>query len=434
VRFTLGEGIVSAREIYASEEELCPAKVENGALVFGIGAYGVKSFALTLKAPGNTAKAKETQAIDLTELFNVDAYSSNENKSDGGLTVLGDCYPSELVPDSILFAGVPYATGDKADGALNAIRAEGQTISLPRGYTSLKLLAASVRGDKKADFKVGGRAVTMDIADFAENVAAWDLHDLNQSGYVKEQAPAFKTTHRHSAGKDNTAAITYMFLYTFDGSVTLPDDGDIVVFAATAVGGDAFACVSPLHDQREREAFREKVDPKEVQPYAESFLYRYTPGPVPQESEGVLSPRAEIVTKDGGKAVRFTGVVGPIGRTNAYQGLYAFGDDGRIKVKPGMTLSYEFYAENNLGRYVAVDLALEGGANLRDSGAVDQNGVSIHPKEPRTEQNGVWIPVTIDLGRYIPGMVIKEVRLAYDHGGGVGRYSAYVRNISITMN
>ena len=432
VRFTLGEGIVSAREVYASEEAIGPALAQNGALVFDIGKFGVKTFALTLKAPTAAASGKTAQAMDLSALYNIDMYSSNANKSDGSLS---DCYPAELVPDEILFAGVTYQTGDKADGVMNAVRSAGQVISLPAGYTQLKLLAASTNGDKQADFTIDGRVITREIADFAENIAAWDLIDLRQSGYVKEQTPAFKATHRHTAGADNIAASTYMFLYTFDidgaSSVTLPGDGDIVIFAATATDGGAFACVSPLRDKRERAPFVAPVNPKELGPYGESFAYAYAPQPAARESEGVLLPKAEVVTKDGSKAVRFTGIVGPIGRTNAFQALYQFDDDERIKIKPGMTLSYEYYAENKLGRYVAVDLAIEGGANFRDCGAVDQRGVSVHPKQPRTETTGEWIPITIEIGNYMPGAVIKEVRLAYDHAGDLGRYSAYVRNVEI---
>jgi len=258
VRFTLGEGVASAREVYASEEALGPARVENGELVFDIAKYGVKTFALTLKQPGASAAAKDTQPIDLSAYYNADAYSGNGNRADGGLTALGDCYPSELVPDSILFAGVLYQTGSKADGSLNAVRAAGQAIPLPAGYTGLKLLAASVGGDKTAQFAVDGAAVRLEVADFAENVAAWDLYDLEQSGYVKQQTPAFKATHRHTAGRDNVAASTYMFLYTIDvagaGTITLPDDGDIVIFAAAAVneGANGLFRVSPLHDERER--------------------------------------------------------------------------------------------------------------------------------------------------------------------------------------
>ena len=319
---------------------------------------------------------------------------------------------------------------------MNAIRCAGQTINLPAGYTTLKLLAASTNGDKQADFNVDGNAVTLEIADFAENVAAWDLCDLQQSGYVKEQVPAFKATHRHTGGKDNIAASTYMFLYTFDvdgaTTITLPNDGDIVVFAATAVSADAFTCVSPLHDRRERGEFVPKENPKDLETYGNSYTYEYEPTPVAQESENVLFPKAEIVTKDGGKAIKLSGLVGPIGRTFAYHSLHLFEDEYRLKIEPGTVMIYEFYAENKLGRYTAVDLVLEGGGNLRDSSAVDQNGVGVHPKQPRTETTGQWIPITIEIGKYIPGAVVKEIRVVYDHTGDIGMYTSYVRNVSIT--
>lgn len=45
----MGEGIQSAREIYASEEEKGSAVVENGKLVTSFKPYEIKSFALKLK-------------------------------------------------------------------------------------------------------------------------------------------------------------------------------------------------------------------------------------------------------------------------------------------------------------------------------------------------------------------------------------------------
>ena len=45
-----------------------------------IGAYGVKSFALTLKdAPTGLAGAKKSTAVELP--YNIDAYSSNANRA-----------------------------------------------------------------------------------------------------------------------------------------------------------------------------------------------------------------------------------------------------------------------------------------------------------------------------------------------------------------
>ena len=437
VRFTLGEGIESAREIYASEEEIGPAQVENGSLVFDIGKYGVKSFALRLKAPGVSARGKDTKAVDLRPYYNVDAYSGNGGRADGGLTILGDCYPSELVPESILFAGVSYQTGDKTDGALNAVRAAGQTIPLPEGYPSLKLLAASVRGDKRADFQAGGKTVTLEIADFAENVAAWDLPDLGQDGYVKQHMPAFKATHRHSAGKDNTAATTYLFLYTLElggaASVTLPDDEDIIIFAATVVNedGNALACVSPLHDERARRGEPAAALPEDDRQYEDSFTYSYEPAPaMNHKTSTVFGCKAKIVKKDGGDAVKISGLDWSSSTSYAYVNLYTLDEAQRVKIQPGTTLSYEFRAENKLGRYVAVDLEFEDG-NLRDSGSKDQNGVRVHPSDAKTEKTGEWITVTCELSEKCLGQVITDIRVAYDHPPEKGGFTAYVRNISI---
>ena len=441
VRFTLGGGIESAREVYASEEEIGPARVEDGKLVFDIKKYGVKSFALTLKSPGVTAPARDTKAIDLRPYYNADAYSGNDNKADGGLTILGECYPSELVPDTILFAGVPYQTGGKADGSLNAVRAAGQTIPLPEGYTALKLLMASVRGDKEADFRIGGRTapgriIALEVADFAENVAAWDLYDLGQSGYIKKQTPAFRATHRHTAGKDDTAAITYMFLYTLDVSgaagVTLPDDEDIVLFAATLVNEkeDGLFCVSPLHDERERGEDPLPVPPEEEKAYRDSFAYAYAPAPALDHKSFAFNVKTRVTEKDGARAVRLSGLDCSPGNSYAYVTLHKLEGDDRVKILPGTTLSYEIYVDNSLGRFVAVDLEFEGG-NLRDSGAVDQNGARMHPTSAKTEKTGEWVTVTCDLSQRCLGKVVREIRIAYDHPGDVGQFSAYVRNIAI---
>jgi len=436
VKFTLGNGIASAREVYASEEEIGPATVVDGSLAFEIGAYGVKSFALTLKAPDVDAQAKQVQRIDLAPFYNVDAYSGNEKKADGGLTTEGDTYPTELVPDTIQFAGVTYQTGSKEDGAMNAIRAEGQTIPLPAGYTALKLLAASVGGDKEADFQIAGNPVTLEIADYAENVAAWDLYDLGRSGYIKEQEPAFVATHRHTKGEDNIAASTYMFLYTLDAqgaaSVTLPDDTDIIIFAATAVNeeSDGLWRVMPMRDTRERGENSIMPPPEDERKYRESFVYDFEPQPVLDSKTAVLGRKVKIVEKDGAKAIKISGFDISPKNSFVYGPLQAFEQDDRMKVLPGTTLTYEYYAGNKLGRYVAVDLEFESG-NLRDSGAVDQNGIRLHPTDASTEKTGEWVTVTCDLSTECLDKVIREVRIAYDHPEQIGRFNAYVRNVSI---
>ena len=54
-------------------------------------------------------------------------------------------------------AGITYQMANTTDGAKNAVKAAGQTIKLPAGYTTLHLLAASTGGDKEATFLVDGK-------------------------------------------------------------------------------------------------------------------------------------------------------------------------------------------------------------------------------------------------------------------------------------
>ena len=434
VEFTLGDGIASAREVYASEEEIGPATVKDGKLVFDIGKYGVKTFALTLKNAEVKGSGLETEMLDLP--FNVDVMSGNDNKTDGGFNLIGDAYAAELVPDSFVAAGVPYKTGSKKDGDNNAVQAAGQTIQLPSGFNKLRILAVSTRGDKDATFKVGSQNVTLNIADYAENIAAWDLRNQGVTGYVKEQTPALVTTHRHTYGQDNYAATTYMFSYELDvtgaDSITLPNDEDILLFAVTAVSdeGRTLRTASELYDQRERE--EESVEP------GEEFFTGF--------EEGELMPREDYTTNNsntsdytckvvteqaatGTHALKISGKDNSTSNSHVYFTIYL---NQAIRVTEGMTLSYKFYAGNELGRYTAVDMEFNTGLPLRDrSNALDADGKSMHPGTGHGEV-GKWVTVTCDLSQCALNSYITKIMFAYDHAGDTGEFTAYIDDLSIS--
>ena len=438
VAFSLGSGIESFREVYASEEdvpkdEAVKASIQNGKLVFDIGAYGVKTFALTLKKADTKAAALKTKSVDLP--YNIDVYSSNAKKADGGFNLIGDAYAAELVPNSFVSAGIPYTTGSKKDGDKNAVRAAGQTIKLPAGYNTLKILAASTNGDKDAVFKVGGKNVPLTIGDYAENIGAWDLADLNISGYVKEQTPALVTTHRHTNGEDNIAATTYMFSYELDvtgaESVTLPNDDSILLFAATAVNDEnrKLTAASELYDQRER-------DENTGGPGAE-FIVGFEEGDeMPRENyttnkSNVSDYTCEVVsdkTANGSGALKMTGKDDSDSGSFIYFTLYL---NKAIKVTEGTTLSYQFYAANDLGRYTAVDMEFDSGSPLRDrSSAVDAEGNRMHPSTGHGEV-GKWVTVTCDLSKCALGSTINKIMFAYDHASDRGDFTAYIDDLQI---
>ena len=437
VEFTLGSGIQSAREVYASEEEVegSEVTVRDGKLVFDIGAYGVKSFALTLQDPDSTGTALATETVDLP--YNIDVYSSNDNKRDGGFNRIGDAYAAELVPDTFVRAGIPYVTGSKQDGADNAVQAAGQTIQLPEGYGTLKILAASINGDKDVTFRVGNEDVTLQIGDYAENVAAWDLEDLGITGYVKEQTPALVTTHRHTYGEDNYAATTYMFSYEIDvsgaDSITLPDDSDILIFAATAVDDEnrSLTTASELYDHRERAE-------EPALPTGVLFETGFEEGDLlPREnyttnSSNVSDYTCEVVadpTGGEGNVLRMTGNDSSDSGSFIYFTIYL---DQAIRVTENTTLSYRFYAGNDLGRYTAIDMDFSSGSSLRDrSSAVDADGVRMHPNAGHG-QTGEWVTITCDLSACAQNAVITKIVFAYDHPGDTGEFVAYLDDLKIS--
>lgn len=430
VKIRLGNGIKSAREVYASEEEIGPANVVNGNLVFDIGAFGVKSFAVTLEDSNIQSNQVKSVAVDLP--YNIDAYSGNQNRKDGGLNLVGDCYPAELLPDTIVSGGISYRLGSKNDGQKNAVACDGQTIPLPSGYSTLKILAASLNGDRDAVFSVDGKDITLNIADFSENIATWDLPYLGVTGYVKEQTPAIVATHRHTNGRDNIAATTYMFSYSIDitgaKSISLPKDKNIVIFAATAVDdkNTKLEAISPMYDRRERStenkdfSFKTGFEDSDTQ-VRTNYTTNYN---------GTSDYKCEVTTervKSGSKALKISGKDNSSGTSFVYFTLY----EEPIIIKPGTILSYSFYAQNELGRYIAVDMEFGTGAPLRDRRYIlDDSGIQIHPARGRGKV-GEWVTVTVDLYKYLPGENITKLMVAYDHPGDTGEFTAYIDDLFI---
>ncbi len=435
VTLTMGNGIQSATEVYTSEEYKADATVKNDQLVFDLAGYEVKTFALKLKAADKAAAVK-TDSKALALPYNVDAYSSNANKADGGITTLGDCYPTELVPSVVKFAGVSYTMGPTADGQNNAVRSQGQKLTLDSGYDTLYILAASVAGDKEATFLVDGKAVTLEIGDYAENIGAGTLYDLGITAYIKEQMPAFEATHRHTGGKDNVVASTYMFTYALDitgaSTVTLPNDSDIILFAATQQADAAIAAtlVTPVMDSIDR---TENVPNR--------FETGFEEGDTPvlentvnasNDFSGIDNTSCEITTEkaaDGSRSLKITGTDTDSSKSCVYYTL----SEQQIRILNGTILQFDLYVDNELGRFASIDLDFNYGSSMRDdSRMIDLSGVQMHPSKGHGTV-GQWVTVTVDLSAILGGdhITVKKIMLAYDHGADTGSFTTYVDNLFI---
>ena len=247
--FTLGAGIESAREVFASEETIGEAKVEKGNLVFDLGAYGVKSFALKLKA----IKCK-TSAIEETQLelpLNYEIFKANKTPVHQVIRDYKETYiPKEISPETITFKGVNFSLDES-----KAVKCKKQAITLSKKYDKVYLLAFSMNNDREVSFALDGKETRKTIHSTFDRIGTWDLVDLKEAANIKECALAWEFTHAHNEnGADIVAKQMLVFAYEFDTKdveeMIVPYDENIVILAATGVNGDvASASAYPMYDR-----------------------------------------------------------------------------------------------------------------------------------------------------------------------------------------
>jgi hypothetical protein len=141
----------------------------------------------------------------------------------------------------------------------------------------------------------------------------------------------------------------------------------------------------------------------------------------------------------GTKALLYSGMDNNATRSFAY--LQAFGLTN-VSVRPGTKLSYWIYPQSKTQRSevvgtnstcVAVDLAFSDNTTLRDSGAKDQHGNSIHPVGQCGKLTlDTWNEVVVDLGAVAAGRTIKVIKVGYDQPGLTGGYRGYIDDLKFT--
>jgi hypothetical protein len=161
----------------------------------------------------------------------------------------------------------------------------------------------------------------------------------------------------------------------------------------------------------------------------------FTSGPSGPEL-GVRSERSQ----SGSDEILYSGKA--LGGTADYAYLKAFDLSERgVTISSGMHLSYwvfpQSYTNNSLAAgtnsaFVALDLVFTDGTDLRDSGLLDQHGVSIHP----SKQGGIlaldtWNYVVVDLTP-LAGKTVNRLDFGYDQPGSTGGYRGYVDDIAFT--
>ena len=258
VTLTLGNGIAAAREIYASEEHIGEARVENGSLVFDMKPYEIRSFALTL-IPSDKAGEKISQS-PVTLPCNTRSISPNGAFVDG-IGPKRYAIPAELIPDTITSAGVNYRI---KKGGYDSVLADGQRLSLDTGYNRIRFLCASLKGDKDFTFNPDKKPIKIRVSDIEERPFAWDLYSMKRTAKIKTDVIGWECTHTHSAKGDDYAHQLFLFEYEADtdgaDEITLPKDKDLFILAATQLKVPCECrCVTPLYDRVKERKFSFKI-------------------------------------------------------------------------------------------------------------------------------------------------------------------------------
>ena len=241
-RLTFAAPIAQAVEADGTEKTIGAATYHGHSLSVSIKPYSVKTYKLKLSTSGTPAKKVETEMVSLPfdrRCFSYDAFRQDAN-FEGGYS-----YAAELLPkDGIIVADIPFTFGEP-DG-LNGMACKGQTLTIPASNVTLHLLAASAKGDRVATFRVGPAANKHHSSLFTHHftipfysgfIGQWG-HEGHTKGFLKDASVAYVGTHRHSSGADEPYEYTYMFrvdipLTGRDTEVQMPDDPNIVIFAAT---------------------------------------------------------------------------------------------------------------------------------------------------------------------------------------------------------
>jgi alpha-mannosidase len=237
--------IVDAYEVNGQEQKIGAADFSGGTLNFDMTRFLIRSFAVKLENP-TTASSKPAQAF--VELpFNEDGISSDKNRKDGNI-INNLTIPAELLPDTFESEDISFKTGDKADGKLNMISAKGQRIKLPAGEFNKVYILCAATEDTKGNFRAGNQTIPLNIQSWTGFVGqhynrVLYFNNLKvasvTSAFTKRDNIAWYASHRHTPEANDAYVYSYLYKYEINipkgtGSIVLPDNSKIKVFAITA--------------------------------------------------------------------------------------------------------------------------------------------------------------------------------------------------------
>jgi alpha-mannosidase len=226
------------REVDAQERKIANMQIDEGGIATNLSPYQLRTFALKLAPPDFHVPRVRSQSIAL--------------KTNEPMKMLA----TEMLPPSIHYGAIAFQTNGKT------MIPHGEKIELPKGFTRVYILAASISGDQTARFNDHRLA----IEEWTGKIGQWDTRlwqtrvaDLPPypdappnapprtrtstefagltPAFIKPAPLAWYASHSHAADGSNLPyQYSYLFAYTLPvegAALTLPDNDKIRILAIT---------------------------------------------------------------------------------------------------------------------------------------------------------------------------------------------------------
>ena len=207
-------------------------------VVTGTSGEITQTVTFTLAVSAATGAKGAGKSVNLSPYFNLNGiYNDGTVYSTGGLDGLGYSYSANLLKGSRVINGVLFNLGPANEP--DVVASNGQTVSLPQGqYTNLVLLAAGVNGNQF------GETLTVHYTDGTSAQIVQDFSDwfTPQSFAGEYEAVGMPYRNFDDGTKDKRPFNLYAYPFLLNRhkvvqSITLPNDPDVVILAATLLPG-----------------------------------------------------------------------------------------------------------------------------------------------------------------------------------------------------
>jgi hypothetical protein len=193
-----------------------------------------QTLTLTLAVSAGLGTTGTGTPVDLSSQFNLSGiYTDGSVYSTGGLDGVGYSYSANLLTPSRVFNGILFNFGLANEP--DAIACNGQTVSLPQSKASALLLFATGVLGQQVSQKIVVHYTDATTSQFTQSFSDWFVPQKS-SGESEGVAMAYRDF--DNGTKDNRTFNLYTYRFALNPaktvqSVTLPNNPDVVVLAAT---------------------------------------------------------------------------------------------------------------------------------------------------------------------------------------------------------